>query len=593
MKKTLLFLTIFAVLAVIGIISLPYVLDINNYKEQLSKVVKDNTGADINISGKIELEVFPDIAIVLNDVSIDEGRFASIEKLIVDLKIIPLFKGMAEVSSLEVISPSINLVVSKNGEKSWGFSQNKAGDKDVAENSDNSEKAANKSDAPYIQLKKIKISNAKIIYKNEQENSKFLLDGLNFNSSFLEGYNDFRINGKVLLGQPNGEEFSVTGSYQISGKKYSVKDLDFKLGSESGNADFSGDFTNLIPDIDISFNVSALDFNKYLQKNVVPTLAETDSNASRRSEQQEVFSWSKTPFNFDVIRKYNINLSVKVGRVKYNELELDRVLFNIHTLNGKLIFNLKDLALYNGGVTGQLVLDTTTKLPSLNFDTKIENINVTKITGDMALFSYFDGTLNSNIKLSSHGSSEAEVINNLEGTGDLSVSSGQIKGLDLFSMIGNITNAFNFKKNTASATEFASLTGTFKVEDGVLDNQDMLLKSKIIDFEGKGQSDLSRLNIKYKVIPKIKSDSYEENRLNIKVPVIIEGSLFSPVFRPDLVNPLKQLIRDPEAAGNLIKQIQKDFKGLKGLGNNKGGNDGTEKPKIQIPDEIKDILNAF
>jgi len=117
-------------------------------------------------------------------------------------------------------------------------------------------------------------------------------------------------------------------------------------------------------------------------------------------------------------------------------------------------------------------------------------------------------------------------MHSLSGDGTLRINKGSFKGIDLAAMMRNLKQAFG---GFEGATEFSSLTGTFKMKDGVLQNIDMLLVSPMFKAEGKGQINVGEQNMNYRVTPSSLSDEAK-----FSVPVDITGHWSNLKFRPDL-----------------------------------------------------------
>ncbi len=136
------------------------------------------------------------------------------------------------------------------------------------------------------------------------------------------------------------------------------------------------------------------------------------------------------------------------------------------------------------------------------------------------------GAGNTTLNLSGAGGSLYQIMHSLSGEGTIQIDKGSFKGIDLAAMMRNLQKAFG---GFEGATEFTSLTGTFQMKDGILQNVDMSLISPLFKAEGKGQIDVGEQNMSYTVTPtSLAKDA------KFSVPVDITGPWNNLKFRPDL-----------------------------------------------------------
>lgn len=113
------------VLIVAAIIVLPMVVDPNDYKGEIVKVVKEQTGRDLSIEQDLNLSVFPWLGIETGGVSLSNPKgfgkkpFAQIKKLDLRVKVMPLLSKRVEVDTLVLNGLRLNLITNKAGKTNW------------------------------------------------------------------------------------------------------------------------------------------------------------------------------------------------------------------------------------------------------------------------------------------------------------------------------------------------------------------------------------------------------------------------------------------------------------------------------------------
>jgi AsmA protein len=100
-------------------------IDPNDYKPEIAAAVKEQTGRELNIGGKIDLTVFPWLGLELNDVSLgnapgfSEPVFARIGKAELRVNIMPLLQKRVEVGTVVLDGMRVNLERLENGSTNW------------------------------------------------------------------------------------------------------------------------------------------------------------------------------------------------------------------------------------------------------------------------------------------------------------------------------------------------------------------------------------------------------------------------------------------------------------------------------------------
>jgi AsmA protein len=124
MRKLLIALGIVLALAVVAVLALPFVVDVNRYRPQIESRLKDALGRTVSL-GKMDLSLRPfgfrvENAIIGEDPSFATGRpFAQVRELYVSPELVPLFSGDVRISSALLRQPQIELVRNRQG--TWNF----------------------------------------------------------------------------------------------------------------------------------------------------------------------------------------------------------------------------------------------------------------------------------------------------------------------------------------------------------------------------------------------------------------------------------------------------------------------------------------
>lgn len=125
LKITLIVFVVLVVLIGATAVILPMVINPNDYKDDIAKIVKDQTGRDLSIGGDIDLSVFPWLGAEIGDVSLSNAEgfkpadFARVKHVDVHVKLWPLLHKEIQVGRIEIDGLKLNLVRRADGSTNW------------------------------------------------------------------------------------------------------------------------------------------------------------------------------------------------------------------------------------------------------------------------------------------------------------------------------------------------------------------------------------------------------------------------------------------------------------------------------------------
>ncbi len=125
MKRVFLFLILFILLALGGLIVAPGFMDWTPYKEKIQTQIKSLSGYELAVHGDLGLTLLPAPRFVVEDVRVvapQKGRYKdliSLERLDVNIALMPLFHGEVVIDSIELVSPFVFLEIFEGGKGNW------------------------------------------------------------------------------------------------------------------------------------------------------------------------------------------------------------------------------------------------------------------------------------------------------------------------------------------------------------------------------------------------------------------------------------------------------------------------------------------
>jgi len=224
------------------------------------------------------------------------------------------------------------------------------------------------------------------------------------------------------------------------------------------------------------------------------------------------------------------------------------------------------------------------------------------LLADAAGFDRLEGAGALNLSVTTKGNTQREMVQNLNGNGAFKFLDGAVRGLNLAAMVRNIGTAFTDKSaRETQKTDFAELSGTFKIDNGIVRNDDLLLRNPLLRVTGAGTADAPKRTVNYRIEPKavasLEGQGAASDAKGVAVPVIVEGPWDNVTYRPDLTAMITDIAKDPtkalEGAKDTLKQLKGGAGGLLGGGTTTPPADGGGTTGGAVPDPGKVLKKLF
>ncbi|WP_120495975.1 AsmA family protein [Kiloniella sp. EL199] len=422
-----------------------------------------------------------------------------------------------------------------------------------------------------------------------QQASAFALAGaLDLDVPSVKGLTDW-------VGAPierqNEETFgplSVKGQLDLKGPVIAFDDVSLAFDALTAQGALKIDSSGTVPSIVAALSTGVLDITPYLppesSATADATSGSTSGGAATGQNARADQGWSDEPIDFSGLKAVNADLALKSEGVKVRKITIGVSELGILLQGGKLTADLKQLALYDGQARGKVILDSSKATPTtaINFD--LSGVQAEPLLSDSADFEKLLGTLNSKASLTTQGVSQKAMVSNLNGNGDFIFKDGAVKGVNIPGLIRNVSlDALQNSFDEAQSTDFAELSGTYTIQQGVVNNQDLSMIAPLFRLSGKGTVPMPPKTLNYRIEPKLVGDlegqGGDTGAKGLAVPLMITGSWSDPKIAPDLAGALTDQLKDPSA---LIEGVTNGEEGLKlplGDGDAGGVDEVIEKPK--------------
>jgi AsmA protein len=546
LKKTLkiLGLVVGGLLAlfIIAAVALTLLFDPNDYKDQIIKAVKDQTGRELRIEGKLGWSFFPWVGIETGKLELSNAPgfgpepFARLDGAGAKVKLLPLLRKQIAVDTVFLDGLKLNLAKNAAGKTNWDDLLTPAGKEQPVEKP--AEKPAPGKDAGLISgisINKIDIRKADVTWKDQASNAQYAVRNLDLQT------------GKIVVGEP----VDVKLTFDVeSGKPPVSKHLDLKSRIKIDLEKQSLDITNLALGVDetrltgtlalknfdkpayrFDLALDQIDLDRYL-----PAPAPADAAKPAATAPAE-----PVEIPMSLLRSLDLQGKLGIGKFKAMNLRSTDVTIQVSAKNGLITLGPNKARLYNGSYAGRTALDVRGKTPLLKIDESVSAIELAPALKDALQFDKFTGTANLGAKVTAQGLDANRIMETLNGTASFAVQKGAVKGMDLRKMIDTIKTAqrdnllqklTELKPQPADETPFTQLSGTARITNGVVQNDDLKVQSPdLLNVSGKGSANLPRQTLDYRVTVG-------------EYPIVISGPFSSPKFRVDTSALLKGKVEE-------------------------------------------------
>ena len=576
MKKTLkilgLTLAVLFGLLIAATIILPLVFDPNQYKGDIIRLVKEQTGRDLKIEKKIGWSFFPRLGVEAGGLELSNAPgfgkepFAQIDAAGVHVEFLPLLSGNITVDTVFLHGLNLNLAKNAAGRNNWEDMLARGAKPAQPEPE---KKAPGKLPIEALSIGRLDIKRANIIWRDDTAGSVLAVRNLELSTSrFVSGEPlDLRLGFELARDKAAPIKAALQSRLTASPDALTLAKLDLKV--DDSRLTGSMEIHNFAsPAVIFDLALDKIDLDRYLAAEKPagkPAAGTKNAPAPAAGSTKSVPAPAAEPpveLPLSTLRSLDVKGKFRIQELKALGLRSNDAHIQLNAKNGLIAFGPNQAKLYSGNYRGETIVDVRGKTPQLKMDEKLEQVQIGPLLKDMQLFDHYTGTGNIGLKLTAQGFDAGQIKKSLNGTAAIAFRDGKIEGLDLVKLIEQaraLRDATRGKpvavKTTESdATVFKSLTANVRVVNGVAQNDDLVLDGANLRATGRGTADLTRETLDYRLKVTVAEGA---ERRGTTVPVIIAGTFANPSYNVDFGELVKQ-----EAEKQIEKQLQKGLEQL-------------------------------
>jgi len=526
------------VLLVVGAIALLLAMfDSQRIRVELIDAVQAKTQRTLKIDGELGLFFWPNVGIEVGKTSLSEfkspAEFAAIDKARVSVAVLPLLSKRVVVEAIELDGASVTLIKRKDG--TLNIDDLTAKDAGKAAQP---EQAAGPATPLQVDIASVKITNARLVWRDEQSGEATTLSGFDLGTGRIVGatatqaWSVEALNLSVA-GKRGGDAVALTlsvpalaladdeartltldriaGSLELASPKMPMKSLTLPLdgqlqaelaketakGALSTRFDESAialkfDVAKFSPlNLGFDLDIDRLNVDKYLPPEK-PAPGGAAGAAAPASEEKIDLSALKGP---------NVHGALRIGQFQANKLKMTDVKAKVALAGGKLDVAPHTMKLYGGSLAGALSVNASGNAITLREN--LTGIDINPLLKDLADQDLIEGHGDVRLDVATRGDTVPALKQALDGTAAVALKNGALKGINLAqsfrelkAMVSSKADAVQ-KAKASDQTDFSELTASFKIADGVAHNEDFAAKTPFLRLGGAGDIDIGKSRLDY------------------------------------------------------------------------------------------------
>ncbi|MFD3189778.1 AsmA family protein [Sedimentitalea sp. HM32M-2] len=233
--------------------------------------------------------------------------------------------------------------------------------------------------------------------------------------------------------------------------------------------------------------------------------------------------WSKAPIDASALGLANAEISLTLQGLRTPDLSLGSVQARLALERSRAVLHLDRVSVFKGNLSGRLVANNR-KGFSVGGKLKARDIDILAAQRALLGFERIQGQAAGELQFLGSGGSVDAIMRSLSGAGALRMGRGVILGVDLDQLMRR-------GSGSGGTTVFDSLTASWTMQGGNLQNDDLLLSLKNYRADGAGRVGLGARDINYQFTPvALRAKSGQ----GVSIPIRIKGPWTAVRIQPDL-----------------------------------------------------------
>ncbi|MEN8129020.1 MAG: AsmA family protein [Pseudomonadota bacterium] len=289
-----------------------------------------------------------------------------------------------------------------------------------------------------------------------------------------------------------------------------------------------------------NLDIDQIDLDRYLPP---PSEAAEAEKPAKPAKEEPLFP-------VEMLRNLNLDGNLRINSLTAQNIHAEAIQIRVVSKEGQLKIDEQIGRFYDGLIKGGVVLDVRGKTPQLKLDQQATHILAGPLLRDLTDTDKLEGSGDFSANVTSSGETISQLKKGLNGSLNFNFADGAVKGVNLAKMIREAKAKFSGGAvpiaDEPEQTDFSEMSGSAVIQNGILNNRDLLAKSPFLRIEGDGKVNIVMENMDYTVRPVIVNTSKGqggqglEELEGIPIPIHLTGTWAEPKWRVDLVKVLEE-----------------------------------------------------
>jgi AsmA protein len=407
------------------------VFDANAYKQDMTELVRDATGRELQFHGDVDLTIFPALGMKLGAMSFSNAAgfgelpMIKVKEASISVDVASLISFAPEVDKLVLRDLEINLIKNKAGVNNWDDLVSKPAPGAATEAAPTESGFEIKGTFGGLDLQ-----NIKLLWLDEQAGTEFRIIDLDVSTGRIVPNEAFPMT-LHLDASASGEldiifDLKANVEYLIEQQQLTLDSMalalnEFQVGGRVQVSDFAK------PALRFDLATENIDVDALLGTPPANDAEAPAASTSAGGASEDV----QIELPMEVLRDLDIDGGFKIGQVKVQNLRMNDVDIKVTAKNGLVSLKPVTLNTYDGTVEAAVVIDVKADKPKYSVSKTIQGVQIGDLLNDYSGKAPISGLLNAKADLTTNGEWLSKLKLNSNGTMQLEFLDGALNGFNL------------------------------------------------------------------------------------------------------------------------------------------------------------------
>ena len=360
--------------------------------------------------------------------------------------------------------------------------------------------------------------------------------------------------------QPDPGSLAVRATIEAEGSKVALKEATIEGKAILVQASASLDNSGSIPALVAKVSVEKADLDAYLppaeQKKSTPK-----KQPQEKTAKQESSGWSEEPLDLSGLSKANADILLEIVSLHYRDITIQPGRIKAVLKNGVLEAALEEVQVADGVINSTVKLDGSGESLGLDYQLTISGLEARPFLQTFAGTDRLSGQTAFETKGALKGRNQKELVSSLQGDGNFKFQDGAIHGVNIAGTLRKAKSlGFSSEDEEEVKTDFAELSGSFVITDGVVVNQDLKMLAPLLKLDGSGQVPLPQRTVTYnltaELVATLEGQGRKDSLSGLPIPIEIDGPWDGVSYKVNWGQVFGDLAADPTRLQNLPQNLR-------------------------------------